>query len=209
MRGAIGPTVLKLGGSYAFSPHLKSWVDAIAACGGCAVLVPGGGPFADAVRAAQPRMGFDDRAAHEMAVLAMDQYACALAHLAAPLRRAASAAAIRNVLHAGGVPVWSPAQMVRGERDIPWCWDVTSDSLAAWLAGRLGAKRVVLVKHADVVAGPLRAKDLVADGILDPAFPRFLRASGAEASIAGPDGHSAAAAAIRNGELIGARVDLR
>ena len=53
------------------------------------------------------------------------------------------------------------------------------------------------------------ATDLVADGILDPAFPRFLRASGAEASIAGPAGHSTAAAAIRNGELVGARVDLR
>jgi len=113
------------------------------------------------------------------------------------------------VLRSGGVPVWSPAQMIRGEKDIPWCWDVSSDSLAAWLAGRLGAKRVVLVKHADVATGPLRAEDLVAGGILDPAFPRFLRASGAEASIAGPAGHSKAAVAIRNGELVGARVDLR
>jgi dihydroneopterin aldolase len=132
-----------------------------------------------------------------------------LAHLGVPLRRAASAAAIRNVLRSGGVPVWSPAQMIRGEKDIPWCWDVSSDSLAAWLAGRLGAKRVVLVKHADVATGPLRAEDLVAGGILDPAFPRFLRASGAEASIAGPAGHSKVAVAIRNGELVGARVDLR
>ena len=98
MRGAIGLTVLKLGGSYAFSPHLKDWLDAIAACAGCAVVVPGGGPFADAVRMAQSRMGFDDRAAHEMAVLAMDQYGCALAHLGLPMRRAESATAIRSVL---------------------------------------------------------------------------------------------------------------
>src|SRR4051812_10301733 len=186
MRGASGPTVLKLGGSYAFSPFLKNWIDAIADCAGCVVLVPGGGPFADAVRAAQPRMGFDDRAAHEMAVLAMDQYGCALAHLGVHLRRAASAAAIWNVLRAGGVPVWSPIQMVRGERDIPWCWDVTSDSLAAWLAGRLGAKRVVLVKHAEVAAGPLRAEDLVAGGNFHPAFSRFLRARGAGGPLPRP-----------------------
>jgi aspartokinase-like uncharacterized kinase len=209
MRGATGPTVIKLGGSYAFSPHLKHWIDAIAACAGCAVVVPGGGPFADAVRLAQPRMGFDDRTAHEMAVLAMEQYGCALTHLGASLRHAASVATIRSVLRAGGVPVWSAARMVRGARDIPWSWDVTSDSLSAWLAGRLGAKRVVLVKHADVPAGPLSATDLVADGVVDPAFPRFLRASGAEGSIAGPAGHSAAAAALRNGELIGSRIDLR
>jgi aspartokinase-like uncharacterized kinase len=209
MRAAIGLTVVKLGGSFAFSPHLKSWVDAIAACAGCAVVVPGGGPFADAVREAQPRIGFDDRAAHEMAVLAMEQFGCAVAHLGAPLRRATSASAIRSVLRAGGVPVWFPARIVRGAKDIPWSWDVTSDSLAAWLAGRLGAKHVLLVKHAEVPDGPLRAEDLVADGIVDPAFPRFLRASGAEASIAGPAGHSTAAAAIRNGVLVGARVDLR
>jgi dihydroneopterin aldolase len=112
------------------------------------------------------------------------------------------------VLRAGGVPVWFPARIVRSAKDIPWSWDVTSDSLAAWLAGRLGAKHVLLVKHAEVPDGPLRAEDLVADGIVDPAFPRFLRASRAEASIAGPAGHPAAAAAIRNGELVGARVDL-
>ena len=209
MRDPIGPTIVKLGGSHAFSPHLKNWLDAIAGCAGCAVVVPGGGPFADAVRTAQPRMGFDDGAAHEMAVLAMEQYGCALTNLGAHLRRAASATAIRSVLRAGVVPDWSPADMVRGAKDIPWSWDVTSDSLAAWLAGTLGAKRVLLVKRADVPAGPLRATDLVAEGILDPAFPRFLRASGAEASIAGPAAYATAAAAIRNGVLVGARVDLR
>jgi len=51
--------------------------------------------------------------------------------------------------------------------------------------------------------------DLVADGVVDPAFPRFLRASGAEGCIAGPTAHSAVAAALRNGELIGSRIDLR
>ena len=96
MRGATGPTVVKLGGSYAFSTSLKDWIDAIAACAGRVVVAPGGGPFADAVRTAQIKMGFDDRAAHAMALLAMDQYGCALASLGAGLRLAASAAAIRR-----------------------------------------------------------------------------------------------------------------
>ena len=33
------------------------------------IVVPGGGPFADAVRASQAEIGFDDAAAHEMAML--------------------------------------------------------------------------------------------------------------------------------------------
>jgi hypothetical protein len=68
---------------------------------------------------------------------------------------------------------------------------------------------VLLVKHADVPASPLRASALVAGGMLDPAFPRFLRASGADAFIAGPAGHSLAAAAMRSGEPPGARIHLR
>src|SRR2546426_804978 len=59
-----GPTVVKLGGSFAFSPYLRDWIAAIAGCAGRTVVVPGGGPFADVVRAGQARMGFDDLAAH-------------------------------------------------------------------------------------------------------------------------------------------------
>src|SRR4029077_7491845 len=106
MRGLIDLTVVKFGGSYAFSTNLKNWIDAVAACAGRVVVAPGGGPFADAVRTAQARMGFDDRAAHQMALLAMEQYGCALANLGAGLRLAASATAIRRVLLDGGVPVW-------------------------------------------------------------------------------------------------------
>jgi dihydroneopterin aldolase len=144
-----------------------------------------------------------------MALLAMDQYGYALANLGAELRLAASATAIRRVLLDGGVPVWLATRMVCAAKDIPWSWEVTSDSLAAWLAGRIGAKRVLLVKHLEPPPGPLRAQDLVVGGIVDPAFPRFLRASGAEASIAGPAEHAAAALAMRNGGRVGARIDLR
>jgi hypothetical protein len=80
--------------------------------------------------------------------------------------------------------------------------------LAAWLAGRIGAPRVLLVKHVEPSAGPLRAADLVADGVVDPAFPRFLRASGAQAFIAGPAGHAVAARALRNGGIVGSAIEL-
>ena len=40
-----------------------------------ALLVPGGGPFADTVRDVDRQVGLSDDAAHWMAILAMDQYA--------------------------------------------------------------------------------------------------------------------------------------
>src|SRR2546423_12784218 len=117
MRKGPAITVVKLGGSYVGSAELNGWLDALAACAGHVVLVPGGGPFADTVRAAQRSMGFDDRAAHHMALIAMEQYGCALASLGRRLAHAASMAAIRRALGARKVPVWSPTRMALAAAD--------------------------------------------------------------------------------------------
>ena len=69
---------------------------------------------------------------------------------------------------------------------LPETWDLTSDSLAAWLAGALGAGRLVLVKHGRFDAAAIDADDLVARGVVDPLFPRYLKASGARAWLAAP-----------------------
>ena len=135
------PTVVKLGGSHAFSEHLAGWVEAIADCAGHVIVVPGGGPFADAVRDAQPKIGFDDAAAHHMALLAMEQYGCALASLNGAFVLANSANAMERALDARQVPVWMPSRMALAAADIPASWEITSDSLAAWLAGHAPPRR--------------------------------------------------------------------
>ena len=130
--------IVKLGGSHASGPHLKDWLAAIAAEAGAVVIVPGGGPFADAVRSAQASMGYDDSAAHAMALMAMAQFGRALQSLNPALQLTASRSAISRALKDGKVPVWSPEPMARAAA-LPETWALTSDSLAAWLAGALGA----------------------------------------------------------------------
>ena len=206
MRERRGLTVVKLGGSYAFSSDLQGWLAAIASNAGDIVLVPGGGPFADAIRYAQPRMGFDDDAAHHMALLGMDQYGRALAALNKRFTPAASIAGIRRALRAGNVPVWSPTEMVLKRNDIPRSWEVTSDGLAAWLACRIGARRVLLIKHVDPPPDPIRIEDLVARGVVDRSFAAFLRDGAVEASIVGPAQRLPAAL---NGGIVGSRIALR
>src|SRR5208282_4965952 len=168
--------IVKLGGSHASGPHIKEWLTAIAAEAGAIVIVPGGGLFADAVRSAQASMGFDDGAAHAMALMAMAQFGRALQSLNPALRLAASRSAISRALKDGNVPVWSPEPMARAAA-LPETWELTSDSLAAWLAGALGASRLVLVKHGRFEAAALDAHELVARGVVDPLFPRYLNAS--------------------------------
>ncbi len=207
MGEAEAPVVVKLGGSLAFSHNLQQWIAACATCAGRVVIVPGGGPFADTVRSAQARMQFDDQAAHRMAVLAMEQYGHALASRNALLALADTADAIRHCLASQQVPVWLPARMVFDARDIAPSWDVTSDSLAAWLSGGIGAARLFVVKSAELASRRERCESLVATGILDKAFPRYLRSGAVPCSILGPADHAAAMAAIRDGTPVGLSIE--
>jgi dihydroneopterin aldolase len=193
---ADGPTVIKIGGRCAGALDLRRWTAAVAGCGGRAVVVPGGGPFADAVRAAQPRMGFDDGAAHHMAMLGMEQFGHALASFDRRLAVADSMAGLRRALAGGKVAVWLPARMAMKAADIPASWQATSDSLAAWLAGKLRAARLLLLKQVELPPRPVAASELAEKGIVDPMFPQVLKACGAAAFILGPADHMAVAAAL-------------
>lgn len=142
-------TVVKFGGGVlAHVEHFDAVLRAIGAAASAhpLLIVPGGGPFADIVRDIDRRIGLSDTAAHWMAVLGMDQYA----HLiAARLPGAVVVEDLRGiaaVIGARRVPVLAPSRWMRETDPLPHSWDVTSDSIAAWVAGRLGARRLVLVK---------------------------------------------------------------
>ncbi len=98
--------VVKLGGSLLRDPLLPAWLDRIAGAGRCAV-VPGGGAFADAARAAQAHWRVDDVAAHNMAVLGMAQFAHLLHGLAPRLALADSTDGLR-AQRRGWRCAWAP-----------------------------------------------------------------------------------------------------
>ena len=195
--------VVKLGGSLVESPHLSAWLAHLSASRGRTILVAGGGPFADAVRMAQRQRPFADKAAHLMAILAMEQFALMLAALEPGLRPAASRAAIEAARREGVTSVWLPSRMTMGAPDIPESWDVTSDSLAVWLALKLGAPRVLLVKSAALPAGNISAAALAEAGIVDPLLPRFLAGSAIECRCIEASGAADFAAALAAGRLAG------
>ncbi len=168
--------ILKLGGSLALGNRLGSWLDAIRAQSGRIVVVPGGGPFADVVRRMQGEIGYDDFAAHEMAMVAMSQFGRALQSLRPGFELFAFPEELVAAFAAGKTPIWSPERMTLAAK-LPASWDITSDSLAAWLAGKLGADRLILVKHA-TAAGAVDALAARRDrrSRLSRLFRRFGRA---------------------------------
>jgi (4-(4-[2-(gamma-L-glutamylamino)ethyl]phenoxymethyl)furan-2-yl)methanamine synthase len=141
--------VIKVGGGLlAHIDHLGRVVAAISEASRRSriVVVPGGGPFADAVRRVDERLALGDEEAHWMAILGMDQYA----HLLAARIDSATVVTGREQIedaHRGGrTPVLAPSAWLKAADPLPHSWDVTSDSIAAWVAGELGAARLLLIK---------------------------------------------------------------
>jgi aspartokinase-like uncharacterized kinase len=108
-------------------------------------VIPGGGPLADAVRTLDIEFGLTAEAAHWMALLAMDQYAYLLADRIGGAELVDEPGLVFAAIE-GKVPVLAPYRWMRAADVLPHTWGVTSDSIAAFIAGALGATRLVLVK---------------------------------------------------------------
>jgi aspartokinase-like uncharacterized kinase len=155
-------TVVKVGGGLARAAGddaLRALCAAIGEAGARhrLLVVPGGGELADAVRAYDRAHGLRPETAHRMAILAMDQLGWALADLIPGAVRATGLEA------RDGVTVLLPAALMLERDPLPASWDVTSDSIAAWIAGTAGARRLILLKP-------------VAGGDVDAHLERVLRA---------------------------------
>lgn len=152
-----GLTVVKVGGAVCREPSTRQ--AALAAVGRLSVarrvlLVPGGGAFADEVRVAQGSQGFSDDSAHWLAILAMDRLARVITDELDGAQLVNLRSEVAPVLNAGKVPVLAPHAWMRAADPLPHSWDITSDSIAAFIAGDLAADELILLKPVD---GPVEA----------------------------------------------------
>ena len=151
-------TVIKIGGGITWVPRA---LDRVCQAVGQAsrewpiVVVPGGGPFADGVREFDRRVGLGSDVAHWMAILAMDQYAHVLASRIQDAVLVDEPGCIRQALGSTGVVVLAPSRWMRSADVLPHTWDVTSDSIAAFVAGALDARRLILIKPDSSVSQPV------------------------------------------------------
>jgi aspartokinase-like uncharacterized kinase len=162
-------TVVKVGGALLRDPSaLDRVVRALEIAGARGeerlLVVPGGGVFANAVRDADRCLGLDPSVCHWMAILGMEQYALLLASRIANARLVDRESELHG---AGAVLVLAPFRWLRERDPLPHSWDVTSDSIAAWVAGQVGARRLLLVKP---VTGPPAT-------LVDPYFEHVVPSS--------------------------------
>jgi dihydroneopterin aldolase len=145
---ADAPLVVKVGGALS---HVAGALDEVAealatlATRRAVIVIPGGGPFADQVRRTQREVGATEAAAHWMAILGMDQYALLLADRIPGARLAETLEALDSAGR-GAVTIFAPYRWMRAADPLPHTWDATSDSVAAVVAGAIGARELLLVK---------------------------------------------------------------
>ena len=174
MIGSFGPAlVLKLGGSLAESGRLTGLINIVVRATLPVVVVPGGGPFADAVRAAQPQLQLTDALAHRCALLAMHQMGLVIAARHPRFVLAGTLEDIARALVTGAIPVWLPYALQHDDDTLPAGWTATSDALAARLAERMGGASVALVKSC-AVCESATLEDMTIEGIVDPVFAKVV-----------------------------------
>lgn len=146
--------VVKVGGSLAEKPeHL------IALCGKLRelakrcelVVVPGGGRFADVVRDSDMQFNLSSIVSHRMAILGMDQFGMLLAQITPNSCVTYMLEDARQLAGTDVVPIFLPSRLMFKVDPLKNSWDVTSDSIAAYVAGKLQTAKLVLATDVDGV----------------------------------------------------------
>jgi aspartokinase-like uncharacterized kinase len=115
------------------------------------IVVPGGSEFADVVRSLDERFSLSCGVSHRMAILGMDQYGFLLSDLIIHSVAVSKLDKIKYFLDLGKFPIFLPSHLLLEEDPLENSWNVTSDTIAVYLAHRLEVGTVLLVKDVDGV----------------------------------------------------------
>lgn len=177
--------VIKLGGSLLTSGTLRACLDKIESGyqSRAVIIVPGGGMFAEQVRIAQQQWYFNETAAHQMALLAMQQMALLMNALMPQFTiiKANSIASFKNSTLSCPV-IWAPEIKELDQVGIPATWAITSDSLAAWLAGRLCADELIVIKSV-TINDTWSVPELVDKQVVDAGFNHYIQQASCKLTV--------------------------
>ena len=130
--------VVKAGGS--LFEHAREAMAVLAAYD--VLVIPGGGAFADVVRSIQRKTGLEDPAAHRMAILAMDQYGIFLSDVS-------GIPAYESLDDVRTPGILLPSVLLKASDPCTPSWDVTSDTIACYIAKLADADRFIILTDVD------------------------------------------------------------
>jgi len=169
---STSPLIVKVGGSlYNQIPDL---IPVIKASKHPLLLIPGGGPFADLVR----RVEVDNDTAHWMAISAMEQFGLFIASFGISTTDA--------IITPLTTTVFLPYRYLRLTDTLPHTWDVTSDTIAAWVAHVLHLDLLLLKSVDGIFINGIFQEQVtrpVETEVIDPFFIPFVIQNSVRATI--------------------------
>jgi 5-(aminomethyl)-3-furanmethanol phosphate kinase len=200
-----GACVIQIGGNLADWVAMADWLTLAGRLAAKAptVIVPTGGPFAETVREAEDMWRLSPAIVRRMVLLGMDSHALLLHGIRSDISTAPDFGAIWANATAGRASVWMPGGLERERPDLVDDWDMSSDSLAAWLAVELRAERLILVKSGACPCHAVDTLGMVRDGLLGPDFPGWRRRFRGKVWCVGRDQVEELAAALDRDEEFG------
>ncbi len=144
--------VIKVGGSLAENPAaLKALGNKLSEIAEehSIVVVPGGGKFADVAREYDQQHVLSASAAHRMAILGMDQFGLLLSQVIPNSSTTYSLGDAKQLSRGKATLIFLPSRLMFRENPLEASWDVTSDSVAAYVASQLNAGKLILVTDVD------------------------------------------------------------
>jgi len=150
----LDATVVKIGGSLALYPErLRALCVKLVEVSHKhkLLILPGGGEFADTVRDLDKRFNLSPKSTHRMAILGMDQYGYLLSDLMPGSHTPNKFEDAQKLLLQDKLPVFLPSNFLFEDTSLENSWHVTSDSIAIYIAGKLQAEKVILLKDVDGV----------------------------------------------------------
>jgi aspartokinase-like uncharacterized kinase len=175
------PIVVKVGGSLyewaELGPRLQGFLKLLS--NNQVLLVPGGGRIVDGLRELDRQHQLGEATCHDLALRALSVSARFLRALLGRSVVVESLEECRGAWERGDLPILDCHSFLRAtserETALPSSWDVTSDSIAAYVARCVGAQRLVLLKSCDdLTRGDWGQASC--NGFVDRWFPRMVGA---------------------------------
>ena len=144
------------------------------------IIIPGGGHFVKRIKELSEQEVISDDAAHWMAVLGMHQYGFYLAD-GSGIEIVESMEELSNVVHIG---VLLPYNLLKDDDSLPHTWNVTSDTIAAFVANKVGETSFIKLTDVDgliddkgLLVRQIHANAMIKNartGCVDAELPVFL-----------------------------------
>lgn len=150
--------VIKVGGSL-YPEHIMDLYEVFRKSDEKIILINGGGELANKLREYNNKYNFTDDTNHWNAIMCMDIIGSQICDMCDDIIAVRSFDEIDEVHKNGKIPLILSYELLKKLDPLAHSWDVTSDSIACWIAHKLNAKLLILTNINGIYNGDIYSKN--------------------------------------------------